>query len=161
MARIYAYRCKSKNKFPFNIIALGIEKFCKTDFSHYALCKIEDKGEVFFYDSTMSKVRKRTAREFISHYQLVGGQKIDEIEGQDFSSWFKIHEGKSYGPFQVIGLLGKIIGIIKNNPFGAGAKRIICNELVILYTNFRGLTNIEDTDSLDLNDTTKLLEGLR
>ncbi len=111
-----------------------------------------------FYDSTMWGVRERTGENFNKAYEITEGVLINEISEEEFILWFNSHRGKSYGFIQILGLLAKIFNIVRFNPFGKGAKRIICNELVILYTNYIGLTDIKDTDSLDLNDTANILK---
>lgn len=161
MSRVYAYQLYSKNPFPFNIGAIAIKYFSNTNYSHYGLALYEDNGKVTFFDSTMHGVREQSSEDFLNNYTMISGMFIDKIGTQDFYKFFNIHRGKTYGFIQILGLLAKIFKILKHNPFGAGAKRIICNELLILYTNYRGLTNIEDTDSLDLNDTHKILKELR
>lgn len=149
----------SKNKFPFNIVALAIKYFQNTNYSHYAIEVDSGEGMLLYYDSTGRGTRKRTPSSFNSSHRITKRFTVKElitfIEYSDF--WAK-HEGKSYGFIQVFGLLLKLANIIKNNPFGKGAKRIICNELVILFLNEFGYTNIVDTDSLDLNDTEEILK---
>lgn len=157
---VFAVQCKSLNKFPFNIFALLIMHVSKTKYSHYALKFVSDSGEVTYYDSTASGVQGRSEHEFLKKYQIISSVPIDYLGADNFNNWFSRHNKKGYGFIQIIGLLGKICKVIVNNPFGLGAKRIICNELVILYTNYRGITNIKDTDSLDLNDTEKIIKEI-
>jgi len=155
---ITIYQCYSKNKFPFNIFAILIKFFSKTNYSHYALSYISETGKEVFFDSTGMGVRRMTAERFFKKYEIKKGFKIGkEIPRIEFINFVQYNEGKSYGFIQVIGLLLKILNIVKKNPFGKGNKYIICNELVILFLNWFNFTTIKDTDSLDLNDTEKVL----
>ena len=157
---VLAVQCMSKNKFPFNIGALGIKYFQKTNYSHYALCLIEPTGRITFYDSTPWGVTEKTRKMFLSHYTDVKYFDLGQVGYNQFENFFDVHRGKSYGFGQVMGLLLKLFKIVSRNPFGKGASYIICNELIILYMNFRGITNIKDTDSIDLNGTDEILRGL-
>lgn len=160
-SNVMAVQCKSKNKFPWNIGALGIMYFQKTNYSHYALCVIEHNGRVAFYDSTPYGVRENARKAFLKKYTDLKYFDLGQISQGAFDEFFDEHRHKVYGFGQIFGILLKIFKVVVKNPFGKGAKFVICNELIIMYMNFRGMTNIADTDSLDLNDTTALLEGLR
>ena len=149
----------SKNKFPMNSVALLIKKFQKTNYSHYAI-RVEDPNtnEVFYYDSTGGGTRKRGRQSFFRSHEITKSFSVSkEISYIDYTDFWFMHEGKSYGFIQIVGLALKLLNIVKNNPFGQGAKRLICNELVILFLNEFGYTCIIDTDSLDLNDTEEIL----
>lgn len=155
-------QARTRNKFPFNIAALGIMYFQKTNYSHYAI-RVEDQssGEVFYYDSTGAGTRKYSPSAFKKKYKLI--KKFPVHKPFTYIAWLEFwskHANKPYGFKQVFGLLLKMWNITKNNPFGKGSKRIICNELIILFLNEFGYTNIKDVDSLDLNETEKLLKVL-
>ena len=157
--KVKIVQANSKNPFPFNIGALAIKYFQKTDYSHYALEVEDGEGMLVYYDSTGSGVRKRTATSFSKSHSITRTFEIPKLVTYvDWLDFWTKHEGKSYGFIQVIGLALKVWNIIKNNPFGKGAKRIICNELIILFLNEFDYTNISDTDSLDLNDTEEILK---
>lgn len=156
--KIDVYQCFSKNIFPFNIVALLIRFFQGTNYSHYAI-SFEINGVRFFMDSTSKSVRLLGEEQFLKHYELKKclNYKHKEIDEAEFLAWMQSHLGKSYGFGQIIGLLLKIFKIIKNNPFGKGSKRIICNELIVLFfIKFHG-AQVIDTDSLDLNETEELV----
>lgn len=156
--KVRIYQCYSTNKFPFNIFALGIKFFSKTNYSHYALSYESETGNTIYCDSTSMGVRQTSEDKFLKKYELKKAwQCKKEIPRKYFLRWFEKHQGKSYGFLQIIGLLGKILNIFKHSPFGKGSKRIICNELVILFLNRFYAAGIDDTDSLDLNDTEKLI----
>lgn len=147
--------------FPFNILAILIRKISKTNYSHYALSIPVANSAVAFLDSTGSGVRWRVDSDFLSDYEIKKTfQCSREINATDFVNWFNGHEGKSYGFGQLIGIMLKIFGFFKHNPFGNGAKRIICNELVVLFLNEFYDSKIEDIDGLDLNDTELLIKEL-
>ena len=59
-----------------------------------------------------------------------------------------------------MGIGARLFGFVKNNPFGFGVNRIICNELVLLFLNRFYNTNIEDIDNIDLNETEAILESV-
>lgn len=157
--KITIIQAYTKKKFPSNVAALLIRYFQKTDYSHYAIKVIDPSTDVAtYYDSTGHGTRKRTHEEFFKDYYIVREFNVPKtISYVDWLEFWARHANKGYGFKQVAGLLLKIFHIVKHNPFGAGAKRIICNELVILLLNYLGYTAIKDTDSLDLNDTDRLL----
>ena len=154
---VTAIQCRPKGQFKF--ASWAIRFFSKTNYSHYAL-QLNNNGIITYFDSTMSGVRKHDEKAFEKYYEEVDRFHICQEDAFKFFTWFSEHDGKGYGVKQIGGLLLKIAGIVKNNPFGKGAKRIICKELVILYLNHKGFTDIKDTDSLDLNDTEEILRNL-
>jgi len=121
-----------------------------------------ESGNKLFCDSTGKGVRVNGEDQFLKKYTI----KKTFVSRQDlqpklFLRFLEEHLGKSYGYAQAFGLLPKILGMIKSNPFGKGAKRIICNELVILFLNRFYNARIVDTDSLDLNETEALIYRLK
>lgn len=156
--KVHIYQTNTKNKFPFNLFAIGIKFFSKTNYSHYAISYVSENGKRVFCDSSARGVRQMTEEKFNKHNTISKAFICRVIIPRAyFLTWFEQHQGKSYGFAQVLGLLLKIFKIIKHNPLGSGSKRIICNELVILFLNRFYQANIEDTDSLDLNGTEKLI----
>ena len=152
--RVTIVQCRSRSK--FSISALGIRLFQKTDYNHYAI-----EFRCNYYHSSSSGVHVTPLEEFRKKYKITSSFVCTRnFSGVEFENWFKQHEGKGYGFHQIAGLALKVLGIVKNNPFGRGAKRIICNELVILFLNKFCGTEIEDTDSLDLNDTEEIIRSL-
>ena len=156
---IKIYQTNTKNKFPFNLFAILIKLFQKTNYSHYAMSYISETGKTIFLESTfLGGVRRIREDKFLEKNEIkktfVVNKKIERIS---FIVFTQAYEGNSYGKFQIIGLLAKLFNIVKFNPFGKGAKRIICNELVILFLNWFNFTTIKRTDSLDLNDTQKII----
>lgn len=142
-----------------NIVALLIKLFQKTDYSHYVI-RVEDPAtnEVFYYDSTGAGTRKHPLSVFQKKHKVRKVFKVSkEVSYIDWNNFWTKHEGKEYGFLQIAGLFLKMKNIIKNNPFGKGAKRLICNELVILFLNEFKYTCIKDTDSLDLVETEEIL----
>jgi hypothetical protein len=115
----------------------------------------------YYYDSTGAGVRKSSASYFHKNHSVYKSFEIKkQITFIEFESFFSKYDGRKYGKVQLLGLLLKAFNIVRHNPFGKGAKRIICNELVILFLNHFGYTNIIDTDCFDLKDTDTLLRGL-
>ena len=156
---IKIYQTYTKNKFPFNLFAILIRFFQKTSYSHYALSYVSETGRTIFFESTfLGGVRRIKEDKFYEKNEV---KKVflvkKDIKRIDFLVFMQTYEGNSYGTFQILGLLAKILSIVKFNPFGKGAKRIICNELVLLFLNWFNFTTIKETDSLDLNDTNRIL----
>lgn len=150
-------QCKSKSKFPFNIASLLIMKYQESDYSHYAIRFNEG-----YYHSSIHGVVALSKSQFHKKYQIIRGFDCTKIiPAHDYLHWFQKHCGKRYGFFQVLGLLGKVLNIFKHNPFGKGVKRIICNELIVLFLNRFYATKVRDTDGLDLNDTEDLIAKVR
>jgi len=142
-----------------NLFAALIKFFQKTDYSHYAMSYVSESGNIMFCDSTSTGVRTSESAKFLKKNEIKRIYKSSiEIERYEFLFWIEKHLGKGYGFSQIIGLLLKVLGIVKNNPFGKGSKRIICNEIIILFINMFYEANIKDTDSLDLNDTERLIK---
>lgn len=151
--KVKIYQCRSEG-----VIAKLIRIIQKTNYNHYALSYESITGEEIFCDSTAHGVRQMTSQMFRKKYRIKKMFLCEkEIPTEWFLSWFEKHLGKSYGFRQILGLFLKLFRIVKNNPFGAGKKRIICNELVVMFLNNFYAANVVDTDSLDLNDTEKLL----
>jgi len=157
--KIKIYQTYTKNKFPFNLFAVLIKIFQKTNYSHYALSYESETGRTEFFESTFAGGVKRIREDKFHQHNELKKEFIIEIaaERKDFLVFVQAYEGNSYGAFQILGLAAKILHIVKNNPLGKGAKRIICNELIILFLNWFNLTAIKDTDKLDLNDTNEIL----
>jgi len=154
------HQAYSRRKFPCNIGAVCIVFFQQTNYSHYALSvKDPATNEVFFYDSTGAGTRKYRPSVFRKKYKLTRSFVVSkEITYIDWLEFWGKHANKQYGFIQLLGLFLKLWNIVSYNPFGAGSKRIICNELIVLFLNHFGYTSIVDTDSLDLNDTEDILE---
>ena len=160
--KVSIIQCESKNKFPFNAFALLIKKFQKTNYSHYALFYVNETGSITVCDSTAYGVRRMPEKKFLKKYHIRKTFRCKkDVERGMFLSWFEKHEGKSYGFRQILGLALKIFHLVKTNPFGKGSKRIICNELIVLFLNRFYGANVKDTDSLDLVETQQLLFNLR
>lgn len=157
--KVNIVQCSTRKNFPFDIIARAIRYFQNTNYNHYALEVADGEGMLTYFDSsTAYGVRKRTVGSFLKTYDITHTYSIPKLVTYiDFYDFWAKHEGKDYSLIQLLGLLLKVCNIIRYNPFGKGAKRIICNELVILFLNEFGYTDIKDTDSLDLNDTEEIL----
>lgn len=156
--KVSIWQCKNRARFPKNITSLGIMFFQKTNYSHYAL-----EFNSRFYHSSGSGVKSISKEKFLKRYRMVRRIRCTkDINCNDFRIWFFRHIGKKYAFAQLVGLLGKTFKIIKHNPFGRGAKRIICNELVLLFLNKFYNTHIpaDHIDCYDLNDTEKLLSDM-
>ncbi len=115
-----------------------------------------------FHSSSSNGVKSLSVKKFKKKYKLVNFFTCNKkINLYDFLFWFHKHRNKKYSTAQLGGLFIKTYTMVKNNPFGRGAKRIICNELVILFLNRFYNTKIVDTDGLDLNDTEDILLKLK
>lgn len=154
------HQCYPKAK--FIPIAFLIKCLQGTNYSHYAISYESHTGHLKFLDSTSMSVRSRLAEYFAKDYMILKtyGVVLDCTPSQ-FYEWIESYEGKDYSVRQVFGLLLKLVGFISKNPWGKGASRIICNELIILLLrDFKGVP-VRDTDDYDLNETEVLLEAIR
>ncbi len=158
--KVYAYQCNSNRKVA--PVARLIKFFSGTEYSHYVLALVDEYNTIISVaHSHASGVEEMTKTSFLNEYSIYRKFAICEEKTHLFNAFVALHMGKKYGYFQNFGLLLKIWGIIKNNPFGKGSKRIICNELIILYLNSKGISNISDTDELNLKDTERVILGLK
>lgn len=158
--KVQIHQCETRAKFPMNIGSFFIKKFQKTNYCHYAMSyQVPGTDTRRYFDSTVSGVASYDKLTFLKKYKLVKTYNCDKPTVYfELCEFLSAHLGKKYGFKQILGLAGMIIGVLKSNPFGRGAKKIICNELVVLFLNRFYSANVIDSDSLDLNDTTKLIE---
>lgn len=140
---------------PMPVFSWLIKFFSKTNYSHFAI-KCGDK----VLDATSKRVRLHEYGNFISDYKIVGKNTINSpVSEQVFLAWSIRHLNKKYGYLQVLGLCLVILGVIKKNPFGKNADRLICNELVILFLNdFTDFEMSDDSDNYNLNTTYDLVK---
>ena len=157
--RFTIIQATTRNKFPMDIVARAIKFFQKTNYSHYAIEVIDPTTkEVYYYDSTGAGTRKSSLSTFNKKYSICKRFKVKkEMSYIEWLEFWSLHANKGYGFGQILGLLVKGFRILRHNPLGQGAKRLICNELVILLLNHLDYTNIKDTDSLDLVETEEIL----
>lgn len=128
----------------------------KTNFDHYAL---EINGSVI--DATKKDVRIQSMDDFNKIYKTTNVYEIDieaDFEKEIFP-WMVSVCGKGYGFMQILGLAFMKFGITKHNPWGSDKKRIICNELVLIFLeHFAGVVLEKDIDTYDLNRTKTVIE---
>jgi len=159
------WKCDSHGKFPSNIGAFFIKTFQGTDYTHFTL-KIKNNGTDIdaddFFDATLLHgVTNRSAESFFRDYKLVG--KPWEIEVGtylDFVCAINPYLGKKYGLIQAFGLGLKWLFKWSKNPFRNGVKQVICNELVLRFTDHFMGTESMDFDNLTLLETEKRLDAL-
>ena len=167
MITVCVHTCRTISPFPMNVPSFFIRLFQdmysrpkEKRWNHVALStKNPHFGE--YFDSSFWGVRKKPLKKFFKSYKIITTYEYDvAIDYDQFIAWFNKHEGKMYGFDQIPGLLLRVFRIIKKNPFGAGAKRIICNELAILFLNrfVEQVAEKDMIDSFDLLDTEKILE---
>ena len=116
------WKCDSTNRFPYIIGAWFIKRFQSTDYTHYALRL--DNGAIEFYDASLtSGVSKRSEKDFLRDYNLVGKPWEVEVGSYiDFSDAVAPFIGKSYGLMQAIGIGLKWTLKWSKNPFANGPK---------------------------------------
>lgn len=151
--KINIVTCRPKDH-PFPILSWAIRFFQKTDYSHFAI----QFGNMVL-DATGKDVRLSNSIEFYTRYKVSNKYEIEiDSDYESFSSWCSLFLNRSYGYFQIIGLLLMIMGLFKKNPFGRGIERLICNELVILLLkDFKDL-KVEDSDDFDLVQTETIVK---
>jgi hypothetical protein len=142
----------------FAPVAWAIKFFQKTKYSHYAI-KVSDANGVYYYDSTAAGARKQNAATYLKKYTIYKTFKLkDPVSYIDFYDFWAKHEGKGYAYGQILGIALKVLNILRYNPFGKGAKRLICNELIILFLEDFGYIKIKDSDEYDLVETEEILK---
>lgn len=141
-----------------SFISWAIRKVQGTNYSHYA---IDVNGSVI--DATRKDVRPQSYEDFFKHNKVVEITLL-EIDA-DFETviypWMISVSNRGYGFLQILGILLKQFGWIKFNPFGADSKRLICNELVLLFLQkFCKVVLEKDIDQYDLVMTGEILKGV-
>lgn len=136
--------CFSKNKFPFNVVALLIRAFQpKSRCSHVAVLD-EDINMVF--DMSFGGFRCFTIEEFNKLYTT---HHEAYFEVKNVLQYARVYSHHKYGFLQLIGNLMDIV-FSSVNPFKNGTKKLICNEfamqlmLDMKMTKAKELGNIED-----------------
>lgn len=160
--KLLVHQTYTRNKFPFDIFARaillfqGMYRWDKSKrYSHYVM----QFGDIVT-DASPFGVRVNGSDYFHKNNKIV---KTFEIyipcTEKEFFDWVKPHLGKGYGFKQILGMAGRLTGLIKNNPWGKGAGRIICNELVLLMLKDWCGAPVGNTDNYDLLDTEKVLRA--
>lgn len=159
--KIRVHQTYTKNKFPWDIGARlilwfsGMYSWDKSKrYSHYAIQFSDDA----YVDATFFGTRITGEKYFLEHNKVVKTFTFFiPCTEKEFFDWMKPHLGKGYGFKQLIGLAGIILKVIKNNPWGKGRGRLICNELVLLLLKDFCGAPVGDTDNYDLLATEKVL----
>lgn len=166
--KVLVHQCQYQKGFPMNSLSLlimifqGMFKRPKyRRYTHYSLELVKKNPEIYesiVYGGVDSKPKDR----WLKNYKIVTSYAYDLPSFSDahFENWFYMHDGKSYAKKQLIGIVLQVFNFIKENPFGKGASRLICSELVILFLNrfVEVVTGRDFTDSLDLVDTEQILD---
>lgn len=147
-------------KFPLNALSKAIMGFQKTNYSHYAISYYH-RGQRYFVHATLPVTKQWPEKDFLKVYTLKKTY-ICDLTGQKhaFMFWVAENLGKLYPFMQLVGIALRMLKFISKNPFGGGKAYLICNELVIIFLNKFYGAKIKDIDSLDLNDTERLLNGI-
>lgn len=147
-------------KFPINALSEVIMGFQKTNYSHYAI-SYHYLGQRYFIHSTLPVTKQWSEKDFLAVYTLKKSFTCDLTGHQDAFMFFMADNlGKLYPFMQLVGIALRMLKFISKNPFGGGKAYLICNELVIIFLNKFYDANIKDIDSLDLNDTERLINGI-
>jgi hypothetical protein len=159
--KVHIHQCFNHHvKFPLDALSKAIMGFQKTNYSHYAM-SFEHKGSRFFVHASFPVSRQVPEKEFLAIYELKKTYILEIPNGRaSFLFWLNGHLGKVYPFMQLVGIALRMLKFVKKNPFGKGQAYLICNELVIMFLNNFFGANIEDTDSVDLNETERILDGL-
>jgi len=127
----------------------------KTDYSHYALCYQSITGNYVFVDATSKNVSPYSPENFLKKYTVVNvihlDLGIDEIESLSLLENFY---GTPYSVFQLLNVL------FSTKRWRNALNAMTCNELVLRYLNHFTDKNIQDIDSLDLNDTERIIKEI-
>ena len=148
-------RCRSKHKFP--VFSWAVRFFQRANYSHFALV-VDDR---IVLDSSMRGVRFSWYNEYQKRYHIVGSDELRPVDLNQFINWSLPYLNTPYGKLQIIGLALIVMRLVKNNPFGKNAKRLVCNELVLLFLRDFYKIEVSDSDDYDLNATLEIIKGIK
>lgn len=150
--------CFSKNKFPNNLIALGVRATNDLGSSH---CVIHDERFGLVYDFSFRGLRVFTYSQFLEKYEIKKEVSIDvEFEKPFYLlNLIRPYHKIKYGNLQLFG--GLFVEIFKiRNPFSNGKAFLICNEFVLEVLRDLGFSIPSDIDSYDLDKTYQFLKNI-
>lgn len=157
--RVEIHQCFNHHvKFPLNLLSKIIMYLQGTNFSHYAL-SYTYLGKVYFVHATLPVTKQWDEKKFRQVYTLKKTFSC-EVEETPFLFFLTDHLGKLYPFMQLVGIALRMFKVVTKNPFGKGQKYLICNEFIIVFLNKFYGAKIKDIDSLDLNDTERLINGI-
>lgn len=159
--KVQIHQCfNHKVRFPLNALSKAIMKLQGTDYSHYSM-SYHFAGKKWFVHATFPVARQIPESEFLDTYTLKKTYTLALADGDlAFMFWLNQNLGKMYPFMQLVGIALRMFRFVSKSPWGKGQAYLICNELVLMFLNKFFDANIEDTDSLDLNETARILDGL-
>jgi len=153
---VQVWKCNTKKVFPNKIGAYFIRKFQGTDYTHYALKRL-DNGT--FYDASLMRgVSDRSESDFRKTYDLTSRPWIINVLPAEFDEALKPYMGKSYGLRQAIGIGLKWCFKWAKNPFKNGVDQVICNELVLRFVSHFKKIDLPYIDNVTLSETEEILD---
>lgn len=159
--KVHIHQCFNHHvRFPLNVLSKAIMKLQGTNYSHYGL-SYEYGGKIHFVHASFPVARQLTEEQFLAVYTLKKTYTVTVEDGDlAFMFWLNENLGKIYPFMQLVGIALRMFKFVSKSPWGRGQAYLICNELVLMFLNKFFDANIEDTDSLDLNETERILNGL-
>ena len=133
----------------------GIPKF-----SHYALSYISDYGNKMVIDATEKNVAETHINYFKKRWEVVGQDHLFEVDKFQFMNWKENLLGREYGYWSLVGHGFKKLFHLKSNPFGDGKKKVICNEIALMFVNKFFNANV-DPESYDLVETELIIDAIQ
>lgn len=153
---VQIWKCDTKNVFPNKIGAWFIRKFQGTEYTHYALKRL-DNGT--FYDASLSHgVTDRPELDFRENYNLIGAPWIINVLPVEFEDALNPYMGKNYGFWQAIGIGLKWCFKWAKNPFKNGVDQVICNELILRFVSHFKKIDLPYIDNVSLSETEIILD---
>ena len=150
--------CFSRNKFPFNVLALAIRYFQpRSKASHTAML---DEMTGLVYDVSFSGFRVFTLMEYKKKYYILNAFKLD---CDLINSKVRKYHGVKYSTLQLFGNLCNIV-FKKVNPFKDGNKGLVCNEFclsLMIDHNLVTRDKLGDIEDYDLDMTYEFLENYK
>ena len=147
---------KTKPKSRFSLFSKLIMLIQGTNYSHYAI-----KFSHFVIEARVNGVKTSQYTAFIKKNVLVESYLLEIPQTlREFFNWTYDYLKRPYGFIQLFGTLFKLLGLVKTNPWGKDARKIVCCELVMLMCRDLLKIDIGDSDDYDLKQTDEFVRGL-
>lgn len=127
----------------------------RTNYSHYAIGYRSITGNYVFVDATSKNVSPYSPENFLKKYHVVNVFHVElDVSEIENLSLLESYYGTPYSVMQLLGLL------FSTKRWNNAANAMTCNELILRYLNHFTNKNIQDIDSLDLNDTERIIKEI-
>lgn len=160
--------CNSNNKL-MNFLSGIIRWGQDTKYSHMAIyfpdmpIKTKDVFSHVVLDATLPDgVALHTITKFKEKYKIINKKEFFIKENPaEVKGFLMKHIGKQYSWLGIIGFGMMKLKLVKNNPFGANQKMIVCSELVMMFLEYCNLCKRDsDIDNYDLKTVEEILNKI-